>query len=127
MSQSGTPRKRRRPGESPEQLDESVLRAKYLDYCSARVADVLLRLTADEMYLLAQDAARDSGLQDTSDLSYEQIVQLATERLSRRLSIPPFETWVEAYREDPRHFEEELLGLWESEPSRPEPPETNGS
>ena len=41
---------------------EEVLRAKYLDYCSAQVAEILLLLSPDEMYVLAQDAAQDSGL-----------------------------------------------------------------
>lgn len=33
--------------------DERVLRAKYLDWCSARVADHFLRLSPDEIYELA--------------------------------------------------------------------------
>lgn len=92
-----------------------MVRAKYHDYCSARVTEVLLRLTADEIYVLAQDAARASGLDDADSLSYDRIVRLATERLSQKLSLPPFETWAAAYREDPARFEEELLGLWESD------------
>lgn len=111
MSESG-----RSGGVPPgEGLEEPVLRAKYLDYCSARVAEVLLRLTADEMYLLAEAAARESGREDASTLSYDRIVRLATERLSRQISLPPFDIWVKAYGEDPEHFERELLGLWESD------------
>ncbi len=98
-----------------DDVEDSVIRAKYLDYCSARVADVLLSLTADEIYVLAEDAARSSGLDDAQDLSYDRIVRLATERLSQKLSLPPFETWAAAYREDPDRFEEELLGLWKSD------------
>lgn len=79
------------------------------------MADILLRLTADEMYLLAEDAARETNREDTRRLTYDEIVRLATERLSRKLSLPPFETWVKAYREDPQHFEEEMMGLWESD------------
>lgn len=40
--------------------DEAVLRAKYLDWCSARLADHFLRLTPGEIYELAQEAA-DAG------------------------------------------------------------------
>jgi hypothetical protein len=95
-------------------LSEAVLRAKYLDYCSARVADVLLGLSPDEMYLLAQDAARDAGRGDVDPLSYDEMVRLATQRLSDRLVLPPFEEWVEAYRANPSAIERELLGLWRS-------------
>lgn len=105
----------REGGSQEGAFDPSVLRAKYLDYCSARVAEVLLRLSADEMYVLAEAAAREAGLEDAQALSYDRIVRLATERLSRQISLPPFETWVKAYREDPEHFERELLGLWESD------------
>lgn len=96
---------------------EAVLRAKYLDYCSARVAEVLLGLTADEIYLLAQEASRESRGDETpagAD-SYERSVRLATEHLFRELPIPPFETWATAYREDPERFDGEMLGLWRSE------------
>ena len=37
---------------------ERILRAKYLDWCSARVADRFLALTPDEIYELAEQATR---------------------------------------------------------------------
>ncbi len=92
-----------------------LLRGKYLDYCSARIADVLLRLTADEMYLLAQDAARELGRREEASLSYDAVVRLATQRLSSSISLPDFATWSLAYEEDPDRFERELLGLWEGD------------
>jgi hypothetical protein len=94
---------------------DPLLRAKYLDYCSARVADLLLQLTADEMYLLAQDAAREIESKTEGTLSYTEIVQLATGRISRKLAIPDFDTWLEEYRKDPHRYEKEMLGLWESD------------
>ena len=45
------------PPKPRENEPEEVLRAKYLDYCSAQVADILLLLSPDEMFVLAQDAA----------------------------------------------------------------------
>jgi hypothetical protein len=101
-------------GGSPRGTDP-VLRAKYLDFCSARVAEVLLALSPDEMFVLAEDAARASG----EDLGgarpgYDEIVRLATERLSRQLGLPSFEAFVEAYRRDPEAFDREMLGLWQS-------------
>jgi hypothetical protein len=92
---------------------ESVLRAKYLDYCSAQVAEILLLLSPDEMFILAQDAAREAGVSD--DLGYERIVELATGRVSEKLALPPFEVWVEEYKANPQKFDEDLMGLWESE------------
>lgn len=92
---------------------EEVLRAKYLDYCSAQVADILLLLSPDEMFVLAQDAAREAGL--AGDLSYDQIVDLATGRVSRKLALPAFEVWVREYQADPDRYDEHLMGFWESD------------
>jgi hypothetical protein len=90
---------------------EEILRAKYFDYCSAQVADILLLLSPDEMYVLAQDAASEAGA--PGELSYGQIVQLATRRVSRRLALPSFEVWVEDYRLNPGRYDQHLMGLWE--------------
>ena len=101
------------PPRSGGQEPEAVLRAKYFDYCSAQVADILLLLSPDEMFVLAHDAARDAGMSD--ELSYEQIVDLATGRVSRKLALPPFDVWAQDYLADPSRYEEFLMGLWESE------------
>lgn len=92
---------------------KAVLRAKYLDYCSAQVAEILLLLSPDEMFVLAQDAAKEAGV--SGDLGYERIVELATGRVSKKLALPAFEVWAEEYKADPHRFDEELMGLWESE------------
>lgn len=92
---------------------EAQLRAKYHDYCSAQVADTLLLLTPDEIFVLAQTAARESG--EEQKLSYDRAVQLATETVSRKLALPSFETWLEHYRADPDRYERYLMGLWESD------------
>lgn len=101
----------------PERGDEpvEVLRAKYLDYCSARVTEALLRLSPDEMYVFAQEAARESGRCREESLTYGDIVALATQRISRTIALPSFEDWCDAYRAHPDRYEEELLGLWEDE------------
>ena len=91
-----------------------VLHAKYLDYCSSQVADLLLYLTPDEIYLLAQRAYReDSG---EGELSYEEMVRSATDWLSQKVALPPFEVWLEDYQAHPESYEEYFLGLWKSEP-----------
>lgn len=97
----------RRPDvRSPDHL----LKAKYLDYCSARVAELLLELSPDDMYLLAEEAA--GGPVQSGSLSYDQIVGLATARISRDAALPSFAEWSEAYRADPNRFDGLLLGFW---------------
>jgi hypothetical protein len=107
------------PPEKKEPESEAVLRAKYLDYCSAQVADILLLLSPDEIFVLAQDAARDAGV--ALDLSYDQIVDLATGRVSQKMALPDFETWVRDYQADPARFDEHLMGLWQSDHPDPDP------
>jgi len=97
------------PSESHE-----VLRAKYLDYCSAQLADLLLYLSPDEIYLLAQRAHREKGSE--GELRYVEMVRLATDWLSGKIALPPFDVWLADYRAHPDRYEEYFLGLWESEP-----------
>lgn len=98
--------------------ESEVLRAKYLDYCSAQVADLLLFLSPDEIYLLAQRAAEERG--DPGEVSYLRMVQVATEWLSEKIALPPFEIWVHDYLAHPDRYEEYFLGLWESELAHPQ-------
>jgi hypothetical protein len=98
-----------------EREELEVLRAKYHDYCSAQLADLLLYLSPDEIYLLAQKAARD--IPDVPlEAAYAQMVELATAWLARKVALlPPFEVWLEDYRAHPDRYEEYLMGLWESD------------
>ena len=105
-----------RPKEPPEKnrdRAERVLRAKYLDYCSSQIAGHLVLLSPDEIYVLAREAHRAGGRD--SEPSYEQMVRLATEGVAQRLTLPTFEQWSEEYEQDPARYDEQLLGLWESE------------
>ena len=108
ISEGGPP-----PPNSRGAEPEGVLRAKYLDYCSAKVADILLLLSPDEMFVLAQDAAREAGV--SGELGYDRIVNLATGRVSEKLALPSFEVWAHDYQADPGRYEEYLMGLWESD------------
>lgn len=94
--------------------DGEVLRAKYHDYCSAQVAEFFLLLPPDEIYVLAREAARDTGVEE-GELSFSTMVVLLTERVTRGLALPPFEVWVEDYLRHPERYEEYMLGLWEEE------------
>lgn len=90
-----------------------VLRAKYHDYCSAQVADLLVYMSPDEIYLLAHRAYREDG--GKGEISYMEMVRVATEWLTKRIALPPFEVWLEDYRAHPDKYEEYFIGLWKSE------------
>jgi hypothetical protein len=102
-----------KPQKGSPDLAERVLRAKYLDYCSSQVAEHLLLLSPDEIYVLAQEALRKGG--QKTEPSYEQMVRLATEGVAQRLTLPPFEQWADEYKRDPARYDDQLIGLWESE------------
>ena len=97
---------------SPDEPLE-LLQSRYLDYCSYQVADLLLYLSPDEIYLLAQRAYREAG--GDGDLTYGEMVRIATDWLSRKISLPPFEVWAADYQRHPDRYEDYLLGFWESE------------
>lgn len=117
---------------------DRVLRAKYLDWCSARLADRFLALTPDEIYQLAErashgreDAFVASGASGAAgpDLSafiplsalppqwrdpdsFRVLVARVTDVLADTLELPTFEEWKESYRRAPDALEAELLGFW---------------
>ena len=100
------------------ELAERVLRAKYLDYCSSQVAEHLLRLSPDEIYVLAREALR-AGRAGKVSPPTRRWVRLATEGVAQRLTLPRFEQWADEYKRDPARYDEQLIGLWESELDEP--------
>ncbi len=100
---------------APRRTDvDPVLRAKYLDYCSARISEVFLSLTDDRTYQLMEEAAREADL-TVGTLSFQAMMQLVTRKLRMSVPLPDIETWIEEYTEDPERYDPHLLGLWESE------------
>ncbi len=100
------------------EAEDRTLRAKYLDWCSARVAEGLLDLSAEEMYALAHSEGGEAGPSSVSgDESYRALVQRATEVLLARMSLPSFSEWRREYSASPERYEAEMLGFWkEAEP-----------
>lgn len=96
-------------GGTPE--EDSVLRAKYLDFCSARLAEIFLTLSDERIFLLVEEAAREGRL-NVAELSFDQMVKLVTEKLRASVPLPDYETWAREYREDPERYEPYLMGLW---------------
>ena len=96
-----------------ERDEYRVLRAKYRDYCSAKVADAVLSLPPAEIYSLAEDEARAANRLAPS--SYNDAIRFATRKIREQLNLPEFQEWARSYREEPSRYDPELLGLWESE------------
>lgn len=95
------------------QESEAVLRAKYHDFCSAQVADALLLMSPDEIFVLARDAAEASGLRE--ELTYDRAVRLATATVFDQLALPAYETWLADYQAHPDRYDRYFMGLWQSE------------
>lgn len=95
----------------------STLRAKYLDWCSARITERFLALEPEEIYAMARPAeSAEAGLWSlTGGESYRVLVQRVTELLLERMSLPDFEEWSRSYAEDPSRYDPEMLGFWEGE------------
>lgn len=119
--------------------EDSTLRAKYLDWCSARIADRFLALSPEDIYRLArerdsgdvgddgepdvQPAEPDAGAADVAieedpeadALPFGALVERVTEALRRRLKLPDFSEWAADYEADPERYDRELLGFWKGE------------
>ncbi|NLG61747.1 MAG: hypothetical protein GX539_05835 [Candidatus Cloacimonetes bacterium] len=88
--------------------EEEVLRAKYLDWCSARVADRLFRLPPEQIYELT--SALGTGMEPGAD--FRAIIGRLTEELRRELELPDFAAWRDRYERDPRPYEADMIGFW---------------
>ena len=96
-----------------------TLRAKYLDWCSARLAERFLDLTPEEIYELARpeggpdpEGPPSPALPPPTQPRYRALVQRVTEALLERTPLPTFEQWSAAYAETPERFDAEMLGFW---------------
>lgn len=101
--------------------EDKVLRAKYLDWCSAQLADRFLALSPDEIFELAERAARGdeqysgrslSASDEDGLASYRAVVARVTEVLAGEMDLPSFAEWLDLYHADPATVEARLLGLW---------------
>ena len=124
--------------------NDRILRAKYLDWCSAQVAESFLALTPDEIYELAEKATHGrpdlagplaslssnnslNGLEPdwrsaldpntaTSEAEpFRALVAKVSGVLAERMGLPTFEEWSAAYQESPADFDPDMLGFWREE------------
>jgi hypothetical protein len=98
-------------GPNPGNQIDEIIRAKYLDFCSARLTEVFLSLSEERIYALVEEAAREANLQ-VGTLNFQTMVRLVTKKLEESVPLPDLNTWAVEYREDPERFEEHLMGLW---------------
>lgn len=83
-----------------------MLRAKYFDWCSARVAERFVSLEVKQIYDLAEGGP---------DMPFSEVVDRATEALAASMQLPSYEAWVAGYRADPERYEEDLAGFWKDQ------------
>ncbi len=108
---SGKSEPRKPQGSSAE--PEEVLRAKYLDYCSARVCDVFMDLEEERVFELARAVEQKKGVAH-GVLNFRDLASILVEQLFGDLALPDFETWAEEYRRNPQEYEPHMLGLWKT-------------
>ena len=111
-----------------------ILRAKYLDWCSAKIAERFVALTPDEIYQLAERAtlgqakfarpqaslssfnpAPATAVADVDSdeaNSFKSLVARVTEVLADQMELPTLEEWSAAYSEAPEDFDKDLVGYW---------------
>jgi hypothetical protein len=96
---------------------DAVLEAKYLDYCSARLAEVFLSLDAERIYGLVEEAAAEADL-NPADLGFRKMVKLVTDKLTASVPLPDLHEWAVDYRAHPERYDPYLLGFWEESNDR---------
>lgn len=84
------------------------LRARYLDYCAARVSEVFLSLSDERTYALMEEAARDADI-EIGSLGFSDMMDLVTGRLREEIPLPTLEEFAAEYREAPERFDAMLL------------------
>lgn len=98
------------PGREGPDAD-SVLRAKYADFCSAQLTEVFLSLSDERIYEIVQEEAKAQNV-SAAAIGFRAMVRLATKRLRESVPLPDFETWKRDYEADPERYDRYLLGLW---------------
>lgn len=96
--------------------EQAILRAKYLDWCSARIAERFLALSPDEIYQLAERASNGPADRASPPPPLSPIlIARVTEALADEMPLPTFEEWSAAYSEAPEEFDSDMLGFWREE------------
>lgn len=95
------------PADTPGTIDPHI-RARYLEYCAARISEVFLSLSDERTYALMEEAARDAGI-EIGSLGFPEMMDLVTERLRADVPLPGLATFAAEYRADPEKFADLML------------------
>ena len=87
---------------------DADLRARYLDYCAARISEVFLSLSDERTYALMEEAARDAGI-EIGSLGFSEMMDLVTEKLRESVPLPSLGDFAREYRAAPERFDDMLL------------------
>jgi hypothetical protein len=110
-----------------EGLSDEVLRLRYADWCSAKIAERFLELSPGEIWERAQENARpgapggalpEFALPVVGSASYAELVGRASRAIARELGLPSFAAWAELYRADPSPYDSEIIGLTPADTGR---------
>jgi len=116
------------------EASEDAHRARYYDWCSAKVAARFLSLSPEEVWqraTLAREAPNPIGLSDEERGLFVaanpfELIRLLSQELAAELQLPPFEEWMEEYGEDPERFEREIFTVSEAPASEPDSVQPSG-
>ncbi len=100
------------------QPEANELRTRYTDWCSARIAEHLMGLSPEEVFLLSERGTRSDATPAPDEASgsfalhsrysrAEQSIRAAYEELG----LPTFEDWLAAYEANPARFDADILGF----------------
>ncbi|MEO5511594.1 MAG: hypothetical protein ABIV28_06140 [Longimicrobiales bacterium] len=103
---SAIPANKDETGEGAAPPDQ-ILRAKYFDWCSARIAERFVSLSTLDIYALADSAGSDAG-----DRSFQEVMDRALTALAAQTELPAFEAWAAMYRVDPESYDADMIGFW---------------
>lgn len=82
--------------------------SRYLDWCSAKIAEHILGMPADEVWRRAREAPTASA---PPSLFSPEFVQNLSTTLFAELDLPDYLTWRGQYLQDPTRFDQDLAGI----------------
>ncbi|HEX2190791.1 MAG TPA: hypothetical protein VHG51_17920 [Longimicrobiaceae bacterium] len=100
------------------EIEANDLRTRYTDWCSARIAEHLLALSPEEVFLLSERGVPSDAAPTPNPASGSFSLPSRYSRAERsiqaahaELGLPTFEDWKAEYARDPARFDADILGF----------------
>ena len=100
------------------QPEANELRTRYTDWCSARIAEHLLALSPEEVFLLSERGTRGDATPTPAEApgsfslhSRYSRAEQSIRAAYQELGLPSFEDWLAEYSADPARFDADILGF----------------